>query len=83
MLYFKTNPAPNIGSVKGKRSVFDMAARNCSHPLKFEIFSSKNAKMQNANGCLERLIPERGVRGNTFEAILNYCQSTVALGLEF
>ena len=34
--------------------------------------------MQNANGCLERLIPERGVRGNTFEAILNYCQSTVA-----
>ena len=78
MLYFKTNPAPNIGSVKGKRSVFDMAARNCSHPLKFEIFSSKNAKMQNANGCLERLIPERGVRGNTFEAILNYCQSTAA-----
>ena len=54
MLYFKTNPAPNIDlciqhhfscEAKAlKRSVFHMAARNCSHPLKFEIFSSKNAK---------------------------------------
>ena len=56
MLYFKTNPAPNIDlciqhhfscEAKAlKRSVFHMAARNCSHPLKFEIFSSKNCKMQ-------------------------------------
>ena len=40
-----------------------------------KYFLEQKCKMQM---MLERLIPERGVMGNTFEAILNYYQSTVA-----
>ena len=93
MLYFKTNPAPNIDlciqhhfscEAKAlKRSVFDMAARNCSHPLKFEIFSSKNCKNAKCKWMFGKIDPRAWCQGkhiwSNFELLLKHCGTWVRI----